>query len=304
MGRLGEAVVLQAAMLWADADGADPLEICVIDRYATARVESLLARFPHLDQVCRLRPHDLDVRSAQFHEGGFMPSDDGCSLSAAYVCLPTDALSISSALALHRRCSERGDAPTIVARVAERGGLQSLLSECEGVAAFALLDETCRPELLLRGVNETLAQAMHEDYLRHELANGHELGSRPAMHRWDDLDDDLKEANRAQADGLAERLAAFGYRIVPLSDWDAGSFEFGAEEIEGMARLEHERWCAERRGSGWKYGPERDNKRKLHPDLIPWEELSEEARGKDRVLVRDLPAFLAKAGFQVEEIRR
>jgi len=165
-----------------------------------------------------------------------------------------------------------------------------------------LLEETCRPELLLRGVNETLAQAMHEDYLRHELAKGHKLGSRPAMHHWGDLDDDLREANRAQADSLAERLSAFGYRIAPLTDWEAERFGFSEEEIEGMAQMEHDRWCADRRRNGRTYGERRDNKRRRHPDLVDWEQLSEEAREKDRVMVRDLPAFLAKAGFEVERV--
>lgn len=85
-------------------------------------------------------------------------------------------------------------------------------------------------------------------------------------------------ANRAQADCLAERLSAFGYRIGPLTDWEAERFEFSSEEIEGMLQMEHERWCSERRGQGWKQGAERDDDRNLHPDVVPWEELPEEAR--------------------------
>lgn len=303
MGDLGEGVVLQAAREWREAGGGNPLSITVVDREAETRVDSLLARFPHLAGVCELRPCEIDVRSAAFQSGDFL-LDEGaaCDVSAAFVCLPSDALNVASALSLFRRCSSVGEGVPIVARVTERGGLQTLLTDCAGVSTFPLLDETCRPELLLRGVNETLAQAMHEDYLRHELAKGRQLGSRPAMRRWDDLPDDFKEANRAQADCLAERLSAFGYRIAPLTDWEAERFEFSAEEIEGMSRMEHERWCAERHRQGWKHGADRDDDRKLHPDLVPWEGLSEEAREKDRVMVRDLPAFLAKAGFQVERV--
>ena len=60
----------------------------------------------------------------------------------------------------------------------------------------------------------------------------------------------------------------------------------------------------ERRRQGWKHGPERNKDRKLHPDLVSWEERTEGAREKDRVMIRDFPAFLAKARFQVEEGRR
>ena len=35
-----------------------------------------------------------------------------------------------------------------------------------------------------------------------------------------------------------------------------------------MARMQHQRWCAERRLQGWKRGVERDNDRKLHPELV------------------------------------
>jgi len=303
MGDLGEGVVLQAAREWREADTGTTLPVTVVDREAEARVASLLARFPHLAGVCELRPCEIDARSVAFQSGDFLLDEDAaCEVSAAFVCLPSDALNVASALSLFRRCSSVGDGVPIVARVAERGGLQTLLSECDGVVAFPLLDETCRPEVLLRGINETLAQAIHEDYLRHEIAKGNELGSSEVLQPWSDLDDHYREANRAQADCLAERLAAFSYRIAPLTDWEAERFEFGAEEIEGMSRMEHERWCADRRRNGWTYGERRDNKRQRHPDLVSWEELTDEAREKDRVMVRDLPAFLAKAGFQVEKV--
>ncbi|MFW6437957.1 MAG: RyR domain-containing protein [Armatimonadota bacterium] len=300
LGGFGEAIVVEAARARRDEGSRAALRVSVVDREAQERVSLFHARFPHLAEVCEFTAHRIDVSSARFQAGEFLDElSDHCALTAV-TALPTDTLNITSALTLRRQCSARGHAPTVIARVRERGGLQTLLSESEGVVAFPLLDETCRPEVLLRGVNEILARAIHEDYVQHELAKGHELRSRGALHPWDELDEDLKEANRSQADGLAERLAAFGYRIVPLTDWEAGSYEFGPDEIEGMARMEHERWCAERRRQGWKHGAERDNKRKLHPDLVPWEELPEAAREKDRVMVRDLPALLAKAGFQVE----
>jgi len=302
LGDLGEALVLEAARAWRDASFDGRLLVSVIDRVADERVASLRTRFPRLDGVCRIVPLQMDVRSARFEAGEFIEGDGGPAIAAAFVCLRSDALSITSALSLRRRCLDRGRAIPIVARVTERGGLQTLLSECGGVVAFPLLDETCRPDLLLRGFNETMAQAMHEDYLRHELAKGHALGSRSALHPWDALDEHWREANRAQADHLADLLAAFGYRIGPLTDWEAERFEFSEDEIEGMARMEHERWCAERRGQGYRWGAERDDRRKRHPDLVGWDELSEDAREKDRVMIRDLPAFLAKAGFQVEPV--
>jgi len=301
MGRMGEALVLQAAHQWRAENRGAPLRVSVVDCAANERVTSLRARFPHLADVCEILALEIDVRSTDFEAGEFLTDESGtCTVSRAVVCLPSDAMSVSAALTLHQRC----DGVPIVARVFGRGGLQVLLSDCEGVEAFSLLDETCAPEILLRGINETLAQAMHEDYLHSEQAKGHELRSRPAMFPWDELTETLREANRGQVDCLTERLAAFGYRIASLTDWEAERFQFSPDEIEGMSRIEHDRWCAERRSQGYTWGEERDDRRKRHPDLVVWEELDEETREKDRQFVRSLPAFLARVGFQVQRISR
>lgn len=53
--------------------------------------------------------------------------------------------------------------------------------------------------------------------------------------------------------------------------------------------------------AGWTYAPgEKQSHKKTHPSLIPWRELSEEEKEKDRDTVRSLPVFLARAGFQID----
>jgi len=42
-----------------------------------------------------------------------------------------------------------------------------------------------------------------------------------------------------------------------------------------------------------------DDVRKTHPSLVPWSELSEEEKDKDRNPVRGLPEFLSKTRFQI-----
>ncbi len=69
-----------------------------------------------------------------------------------------------------------------------------------------------------------------------------------------------------------------------------------------MAVLEHERWCEERRRQGWTYGQEKDIEKKASPYLVPWEKLSEEIKEYDRNVIRGMPAFLARAGFQIHRI--
>ena len=58
--------------------------------------------------------------------------------------------------------------------------------------------------------------------------------------------------------------------------------------LEALARLEHERWNAQRRMDGWRAAPEdgRDNARRLHPALKPYDQLTERLKEFDRVIVR------------------
>jgi hypothetical protein len=62
--------------------------------------------------------------------------------------------------------------------------------------------------------------------------------------------------------------------------------------------MEHRRWSAERLLRGWRLGP-RNNDRRLHPDLIPFEDLDDAGREKDRAVVRTIPEVLALAGLSI-----
>ena len=81
------------------------------------------------------------------------------------------------------------------------------------------------------------------------------------------------------------------------------SVTFTDAEIEELARLEHQRWSREREADGWTYGPQRDNARKIHPDLVPYDQLSESAKDKDRRAVVRIPALAALIGLVVVRSR-
>jgi hypothetical protein len=117
---------------------------------------------------------------------------------------------------------------------------------------------------------------------------------------WDNLPERIKESNRRQADHIGLKLKAIGCGISPLRDWEAPKFEFTSQQIEVMARMEHERWSQERRSAGWRYAPgERDRVRKTHPSLVDWGALPDSEKDKNRITVRELPHLLASAGFEI-----
>ena len=117
---------------------------------------------------------------------------------------------------------------------------------------------------------------------------------------WSELPHDIRESNRAEADHVRVELATAGYEVGPLEDWGAPPIEFTADEVETMARLEHERWLVERRAAGWTCAPgPTDRARKTNPRLVEWEELFENDRETNRTTARSLPGLLDEVGLQV-----
>lgn len=70
---------------------------------------------------------------------------------------------------------------------------------------------------------------------------------------------------------------------------------------EAMAKNVHEVWAATRIAQGWSYGPERDDKNRHHPCLVPYEELPEEEKTYDRNTSIETLKFILTHGFRIEK---
>ncbi|MCX7020609.1 MAG: RyR domain-containing protein [bacterium] len=146
---------------------------------------------------------------------------------------------------------------------------------------------------------DRLAQAIHDEYLRTERARGMTVADNPSLVEWEALPEDLRGANRAHALGIMDKLAAMGLCAVRAGSPDARPMApIPDDEIERLSRLEHERWMTDRRAAGWTCAPGPKNlEHKTHPDLVPYDQLNETVKEKDRVLVRAIPGLLARAGL-------
>jgi hypothetical protein len=301
------------------AGGGQRLSVTVVDREAKRHAQSICQRYPRLETVCDLVARDMDVTSREFTTREFLSEVEARGqVTSVYICLDDAVRGLAAALALHRLLHPlpvpgldgKAEQVPIVVRTTERAGLAMLLGPeggghpYESLYGFSLLDEVCRPHKLLHETtNEVLARAIHADYVHHQRRAGQTPETNPSVVDWDELPETLKESNRHQAGHIGVALARIGCSIEPTRDWDAAELSLTVEEVELMARMEHERWWREREACGWRWGHVKDVRRKLSPDLAPWEELSEEAREKDRNTVRGIPAFLAQAGFSVVRSR-
>jgi voltage-gated potassium channel Kch len=292
---LAESLVVHAARELSAADGARrPLRITIGGADASGQREALLARYPRLETRCELGSWDMEVDP---------PTAAGEPLTAAFVCLDEESAGLAAALRLATHPQTR-NLPTVLAVEDDSVGAASALhdhAELRQLQPFGLLSRTMTADLLVRGTNEILAEAKHQHYVQCERDRGMTIEDNPSMAAWDELDESLKESNRLFADSVGLKLEAAGCAVVPapLADPSAPGFAFTEAEVEELAREEHDRWCRDLVRAGWSWGPEKDPKRRMHPKLIPWADLTEEDRDKDREPVRALPEMLARLGFEI-----
>ena len=71
--------------------------------------------------------------------------------------------------------------------------------------------------------------------------------------------------------------------------------------LEAMAKNVHEIWAQERIKQGWKYGEKRDDAKKNHPCLVPYEELPEEEKVYDRNTSVETLRLILKLGFKINK---
>lgn len=206
------------------------------------------------------------------------------------VILRDDGDAIATALALRRPGEPlRTRGAALLVRQSREDRILSLLP---GFADEGAIGGAVRPfggllrretiERLLDRAGERMAIRLHAAY----LGRAAELGvtSARVLEAWERLPENIREANRAAAAHLPILLAAVGHGP---SDFDAEALSKLSEaDLERLAQLEHRRWCADRINHGWSYAPSRDDARRLHPCLVPWEALSEPERQKDRNGVR------------------
>jgi RyR domain len=148
---------------------------------------------------------------------------------------------------------------------------------------------------------DRIARAIHDDYLRDRLAEDGVMGTEPALRPWEDLPEHLRDANRAQAVGYVDHLEAIGYTVATDAGTRQADLVLRREQLEQLARAEHDRWLNHKLSQGYHYGPSRidDGTQRRHPSLVSWEELTEEVRDLDRQPLRRMVDTLAAADLRI-----
>ncbi|MFI4933947.1 MAG: RyR domain-containing protein [Caulobacterales bacterium] len=274
--------------------------ITVIDPQAKALEGVLRVRAPEIDACVQSLFIEGEI-------GGRAVSPDPTKLAravaeagpitAAYVCLATDVDGLSAAAMLQsllRAVDLTG--PPIFVRLRE---LNTVAGDSgtglDALTPFGDLASILDASEFLSNAPDEAARAFQEAYRASLPAEQREDQANRAAFSWDSLDETYRQIIRDAVAHIPAKLASAGappvfWRgVTGVPQLAPGERLFAtADKLEALARLEHERWMAQRRMDGWRWTdrPRKDEARRLHPSLKAYDELTEQDKEYDRVYVR------------------
>lgn len=68
---------------------------------------------------------------------------------------------------------------------------------------------------------------------------------------------------------------------------------------EKLAENAHDVWARRRMDEGWSFGPERDDRKKKHPCLVPYAELPESEKEYDRNAAMETIKLILLEGYRI-----
>jgi hypothetical protein len=300
----GLALIVELARHWrlVDPRGHRPIELVLVDRGAGAAVSRLQRRYPFLATTCRFVTHNRDISTML---DGDLPDDPP---DRVYLCADDEEAALKLALTMDHFW-HRGPHSLVVRLTrlgllgkAFHGGEDRLLDDVSGTLhLFDAVRAGSDPHLVEDSLVERLGRGIHESYLADRLRDGVAWNSSRAMRQWTELSEDLKANNRDQAADVGRKLRAINCALAPSPIWGPPELLDDAD-VELLARMEQERWSVYLRRRGWRYGPRWDGAARCHPDLVEWENLSEASREQNRAAIRQMPRYLAEAGFQIVRV--
>lgn len=146
---------------------------------------------------------------------------------------------------------------------------------------------------------ERAASLIHARYI---AALGPQPQPLPSQLPWEELDEFYRGSNRRQVRNalwMVEQVAdhtwdTWGSTPAPLAERDMADVSpleqlarmgFDRDSAMKMARAEHTDWCQYYQRNGWRYGPNRDDRHRIHDKLVDWSVIEADPALLNRVLL-------------------
>ncbi len=316
-GDQAEAILIEQALN--RRTGLLPPRFTVLDLDPQAGERRFRARWPRLRLGAGLEEADVEIRFERFQAGAesFIDSsllgaleDDPAPPTAYVFACGDDQLNLTSALGLQSAMerAERSPAPIYV-RLWNRHDRSRLRLGHGGpfglIHGFGSLEAAVRASPVLSDDPDAGARAMNDAYSR----SSEEMFGEPGP-GWETLPENKKESNRRAARYGYAKLADLGFqwrfagsqKLPRVEPTDAAAIlaedrpelyaaSATASPVVAVAKAEHARWLIDRGLDGWRAageGERRDDQRRIHPSMAPFEPLEARIKRYDFVMARAL----------------
>lgn len=261
------------------------LHITLINNQAKQNISALSMSYPALDKV-------VDITTATFPVNALKEKNlqkiINTKPNIIYICNTSD----TDAITFTRRLRYlMGENPTpIVACLLQQNMLTKLLIENSemhnsGIHFFPLIDKTCNTRQIVDEQHDNAAKIIHQMYYDDQIALGETPESNSSLIPWENLSEDIKDSNRGQADHLPIKLRAIGLTLEAALNMSE-PLNFSPQQIRILARMEHQRWMADKLLDGWQATTgKKDPQLKLTPLLFDFDVLPEDEKHKDEQTV-------------------
>jgi hypothetical protein len=237
---------------------------------------------------------------------------------AAVVSTGADPANIHLGIALRRACNHslRWPIPVFMRESAQSEFSRQYAKGDETPELDAYLQAvgahqvTATRAKILDGLLDRGAAIAHEHYNLH-LGERDPMSLRElqaAMRSWPDVLETYRAANRAVADAAMVKLWDAGWRPALPGEKGETAPTIPDDKLSAMARVEHDRWMAERLLSGWRptmADEKRNNELMSHDKLVGWDALTDDDKARDEVQVRaalDIARVLHPQGFVARDV--
>lgn len=298
-GRLGR-VLLEEAVQDSIAGTLEQPLVTVIDRNADAEADTFAREKPQYDMAVDAVFLGCDVLTVPLDAAGTIQRemlfgrDETAPVTAIALCFEKDADNVAAALSLRamRRRSGRCFAPIFMPLQDPEGSgalfnladKDRIVDPLDSIIPIGLSREALAVDILGEGERDRLAKCFHAAF--RELANE----SQAANVSWVALPETYRRADRHAADHIPAKLWSLGLAterqfsdsfLAIDRDWQM-QWAADGSRTDGLDRIEHERWIADRVMEGWRYAATRDDDLRWHNDLVPFDAVSLKDQEKDR----------------------
>lgn len=296
-GKMGQALTRYTARM-AHFHTSCPTRITVIDQTLGDKRDSFLAQTPGIRMITDIDLEFIETSVYSTIRGKLATwATDGGRQLTITICVSDPDRALNIAMTLPPEIRE-AQIPVLVRQARMEGfssWIQNARKDAHGDASDwrHLRFFGWRDQFYDFKHQDQLACAIHQDYLEKARSDGSYRRNTRQHSPWEDLPECFRWSNRYQADMIAVKLRRLGRVVSKAGPGESGD-PFTAGEIELLARMEHDRWWAERLLDGWRHGVARDDARRIHPDLVPYDQLTGAIKEYDRNTVRNIAMLLKK----------